>query len=234
MKGGFPGSEVLPRTSDLAVHDSGLWQHLQTDELPVADCVSLIAATSDNLATNVLLARIGLESVTARAQGLGLTSTSLNDFVRDVRGAQHPEALSHGSAAELAGLMRQAQAARSSAAPSRNRCCAGSHSTLTCRWSPAASELIPWHMSNLIDTYLCATRLAPMTVYEPMLASSRVLVPRSVTQCWQIGNRPTPWIPFETWQWKEWRPWGRQSPRLSGNDYRVNFTARIDFRRNSA
>lgn len=104
-EGHLSATEALARTPELAVHDSGLWQHLQVDELSVSDCISLIAASSDNLATNVLLARVGLGAVSDRARRLGLTSTSLNDFVRDVRTAEHPAALSFGTAQELAQLM---------------------------------------------------------------------------------------------------------------------------------
>src|SRR5206468_8807265 len=35
--------------------DSGIWQHLHVPSLPVADLAALVGATSDNLATNVLL-----------------------------------------------------------------------------------------------------------------------------------------------------------------------------------
>lgn len=98
-------TETLARTSEFAVHDSGLWQHLQIDELSVSDCISLIAASSDNLATNILLTRVGLDAVSGCGRALGLTATSLNDYVRDVRTAAHPASLSVGTARELAKLM---------------------------------------------------------------------------------------------------------------------------------
>ena len=60
-----------------------LWQHLQIDELSVSDCISLIAASSDNLATNILLTRVGLDAVSGCGRALGLTATSLNDYVRE-------------------------------------------------------------------------------------------------------------------------------------------------------
>jgi beta-lactamase class A len=68
----------------------------------LADLATLIGATSDNLATNVLLRRIGLEGVRAATAELGLRSTALHDEVRDVRGPDVPERLSSGTAAELA------------------------------------------------------------------------------------------------------------------------------------
>src|SRR5690606_13442739 len=72
--------------------------------LPVADLAVLVAAVSDNLATNVLLRRVGLDAVAATARSVGLRATALHDVVRDVRTPADPPALSSGSAAELAGL----------------------------------------------------------------------------------------------------------------------------------
>ncbi|TAJ48303.1 MAG: serine hydrolase [Herbiconiux sp.] len=105
-----PGAEalsILNRTAQDSVGDSGLWQHLQVPALPVADLAALIGATSDNLATNVLLRRIGLDAVRSRAESLGLRRTLLLDIVRDVRGPDDAPQLSVGSARELAGLFRQ-------------------------------------------------------------------------------------------------------------------------------
>jgi beta-lactamase class A len=99
-----PG-EPLARRPELAVADSGLWQHLATDALPVADLAVLIAAVSDNYATNVLLDRVGLAAVAELTRRLGLRETALNDRVRRRREPHHPPTLSHGSARELAGLM---------------------------------------------------------------------------------------------------------------------------------
>jgi beta-lactamase class A len=98
-------AEMLPKDPALAVADSGLWQHLRVTSLPVADLAVLIAAVSDNYATNVLLARIGPAEVTDLTDTLGLRDTALNDFVRDSRPPGDPTTLSHGTAAELAALM---------------------------------------------------------------------------------------------------------------------------------
>ncbi len=100
-------AEMLDRDPRLAVADSGLWQHLATDRLPVADVAVLIAAASDNYATNVLLERIGLAPLAVLGGRLGLRHTALHDRVRDHRGAEHPATLSTGTAAELAGLVRR-------------------------------------------------------------------------------------------------------------------------------
>jgi beta-lactamase class A len=98
-------AEKLSKKESLAVADSGLWQHLTTNELPIADLATLIASVSDNFATNVLLERVGLASVAAMAARLGLRDTALHDRVRDRRGPGDPETLSTGSAAELFRLM---------------------------------------------------------------------------------------------------------------------------------
>jgi len=97
-------NERLTRTPELSVADSGLWQHLCTDSLPVTDLAVLVAAVSDNFATNVLLARVGLDVVRRLAFSLGLRQTGLLDRVRDVRTPDHPPALSVGSARELSEL----------------------------------------------------------------------------------------------------------------------------------
>jgi beta-lactamase class A len=96
---------TLARDPALAVADSGLWQHLSVTALPVADLAVLVAAVSDNYATNVLLGRIGLRPLTGLAAELGLRQTALLDRVRAERTPGDPPTLSRGTAAELAGLM---------------------------------------------------------------------------------------------------------------------------------
>lgn len=92
---------ILDKTSRDAVGDSGVWQHLQAPSLPVADLASLVGATSDNLATNVLLRQVGLQAVRQRTESLGLLRTALLDLVRDSRGPDDAPQLSVGSTAEL-------------------------------------------------------------------------------------------------------------------------------------
>ena len=82
--------EPLTRTVDLWVGDSGLWHTLSVETLPLVDVAALVGAVSDNLATNVLLRRVGLAEVAARATALGLRATALHDRVRDVRSVEHP------------------------------------------------------------------------------------------------------------------------------------------------
>jgi beta-lactamase class A len=98
------GLGLLDKTAADAVGDSGIWQHLRAPSLPVADLAALVGATSDNLATNVLLRHIGLDAVRERADSLGLERTALLDLVRDSRGPDDAPQLSIGSAHELAWL----------------------------------------------------------------------------------------------------------------------------------
>jgi beta-lactamase class A len=89
-----PG-ELLSRDDGPAVADSGLWQHLDTARLTMADVARLVGAVSDNWATNVLLARVGLEGLPCGARG-----SRLHDYVRDERRPEHPPTLSEGCAAD--------------------------------------------------------------------------------------------------------------------------------------
>ena len=95
---------ILDKVPGAAVGSAGLWQHLQAPSLPVADLAALIGATSDNLATNILLRFIGLDAVRSRTEALGLTRTALLDLVRDNRGPDDAPQLSVGSAVELSWL----------------------------------------------------------------------------------------------------------------------------------
>ncbi len=105
VSGELSPDEPLTRSVDLWVGDSGLWHTLSVETLPLVDVAALVGAVSDNLATNVLLRRVGLAEVAARATSLGLRSTALHDRVRDVRSDDHPATLSTGSADELSSLM---------------------------------------------------------------------------------------------------------------------------------
>ena len=89
-----PG-EPLSRGDGPAVADSGLWQRLDTAQLPVADVARLVGAVSDNWATNVLLARVGLADLPHGPRG-----SRLHDYVRDERRPEHPPTLSEGCAAD--------------------------------------------------------------------------------------------------------------------------------------
>lgn len=101
-----PRAQVT-RGEAAAVEDSGLWQHLAQDALPLADVCLLVAAVSDNWATNALIELVGLESVAARAVMLGCARSRLHDRVRRARTADDPPVLSSGTARELAEVARR-------------------------------------------------------------------------------------------------------------------------------
>lgn len=105
LDGTLGWGEPLRRESVDDVADSGIWWQLSVDELPVVDVARLVATVSDNLATNVLLRKVGLDAVAGTAAYLGMTRTALHDKVRDVREVGDPATLSTGSADELSGLM---------------------------------------------------------------------------------------------------------------------------------
>ena len=101
------GYGILDRTPRDSVGGPGLWRHLQAPSLPVGDLAAIVAATADGLATNVLLERVGLESVRHRAEGLGMHRTVFLDSARDHRGPDDAPDLAVGSTGELAELFRR-------------------------------------------------------------------------------------------------------------------------------
>ena len=96
---------MLDRRLVESVADSGLWQHLASDALPVADLAALVASVSDNLATNVLLEHIGLAQVQQASALLRLRNTRLLDRVRSDRRPADAPHLSESSARELTNVM---------------------------------------------------------------------------------------------------------------------------------
>ncbi len=106
-EGELRGATLLGRDPELWVADSGIWQHLDVESLSIHDLCVLIAGVSDNLASNVLLKRVGFRKLRDLAGSLGLVHTALLDYVRDHRGPDDPATLSTGSAAELSRLMGQ-------------------------------------------------------------------------------------------------------------------------------
>ena len=103
--GDLAGTEMLVRDPALVVADSGIWQHLRTDSLPVHDLCVLTASVSDNIATNILLKRIGFQRLDDLRAALGLTHTALLDYVRQQRGPDDVPTFATGSAVELSSLM---------------------------------------------------------------------------------------------------------------------------------
>lgn len=132
----------VARDPRLAVADSGLWQHLAQASLPLVDVCVLVAAVSDNWATNALLDMIGLESVGARAAALECTHSRLHDRVRDARADSDPSTLSTGTARELAEVARRIHVA------SRGDMAAGI--------SPAAGALVEGWLLTGVDLSMVA------------------------------------------------------------------------------
>ena len=98
-------AEEVARREDEMVADSGVWHTLAVDALPIADICGLICAVSDNLATNVLVRRLGIDAIAATSRSLGFVDSALLDRVREERLPEHPPTLSRGTARELARLM---------------------------------------------------------------------------------------------------------------------------------
>ena len=80
-RGALDPAEQLARESTEFVADSGLWQHLDAPSLSVLDCCRLVAAVSDNLATNVLFTRVGVDAVRAYTDALGVAPYELLDLI---------------------------------------------------------------------------------------------------------------------------------------------------------
>jgi beta-lactamase class A len=95
----------LARHEDLLVSNSGIWQYLTIDELPIEDLALLVASVSDNLATNVLLHHLGLGEVQRLSGDLGFRRTALRDRVKNSRGPEDEPSLSSGTAEELSLFM---------------------------------------------------------------------------------------------------------------------------------
>ncbi len=114
-------AEPVRRDDVAAVRDSGLWQHLAAPALTVGDAATLVGAVSDNLATNVLLHRIGgTDAVAAVAASFGVAGIDLWDLVRDERTAAHPPTLSTASAAGAAAFWSRLHRADGIPAPTRD------------------------------------------------------------------------------------------------------------------
>lgn len=111
-EGSLDCNESMDRNLVAPVADSGIWQHLQAQQFSVRDLCVLVASVSDNLATNVLLNRVGLDGVQELCGAIGFAKTALLDRVRDHRGPDDVWTLSVGSAAELSDFMCRLAAGR--------------------------------------------------------------------------------------------------------------------------
>jgi beta-lactamase class A len=149
--------EVLSRRSVDPVADSGLWQHLRVDALPVDDLAVLIGSVSDNLATNVLLEHVGLDAVDAVRRSLGLARTVLHDCVRESRGPGHPPRLASGTAAELSALM---------AALATGSALSTMIDARVMRWLAAGTDLSMVAAATHLDPLAHATEHGPLVLHH--------------------------------------------------------------------
>lgn len=95
-----PG-EVVAATAEDQVADSGILYLLRQQDHRIDDLCLLIGAVSDNMATNMLLRRLGLDEVQRATHELGFSASGLRDRVRLNRSQDDPLTLSTGNAAEL-------------------------------------------------------------------------------------------------------------------------------------
>lgn len=100
-----PG-EVIAATAEDQVADSGILYLLRQQAHRIDDLCLLIGAVSDNMATNMLLRRLGLDEIQRATRALGFTS-GLRDYVRLNRPRHDPLTLSEGNAAELSEFVRR-------------------------------------------------------------------------------------------------------------------------------
>ena len=94
--------EIVDRASVAGAAHGGTWQHLKAPALPLTDLALLAASTGDALAANALLHRVGLQSVRARLEHLGLRRTAVLDRFRDDRGPDDAPHVALSTAREMA------------------------------------------------------------------------------------------------------------------------------------
>ncbi|GAA1863539.1 serine hydrolase [Brevibacterium marinum] len=105
VNGNLNLQERLFRRPSERVDESGIWYLMEQDDLSVYDVAVLVGAFSDNFATNVLIRRVGLDSVARQVEDLGYRNSGLHDFLRWPRPAKAPRTLSTGTAAEFSDFM---------------------------------------------------------------------------------------------------------------------------------
>jgi beta-lactamase class A len=74
-----------------AVGGTGVLAELGTPTLSIRDYATLMVTLSDNTATNILIDRLGLDTIAARMQGLGLNGTRLRRHMMDTAAARRGE-----------------------------------------------------------------------------------------------------------------------------------------------
>ena len=142
--GALAPDQPLDRRSVTPVADSGLWQHLSSDVLPLDDVARLVGTVSDNWATNVLIDLLGIDAIRARAADWAPRGSDLVDVVRGLRGPGDPPHLSLGCAADHVDVLARLWAERSTP---------GSVGELVLGWLSSGMDLSmvasAWHQDPL-------------------------------------------------------------------------------------
>jgi len=100
--------ETLILDRSKAVGGTGVLVHLGTPTLSILDYATLMVTLSDNTATNVLIDRLGMESIASRMNGLGLSGTKLRRHMMDTAAAKRGDE-NVSTPAELVALLRAIQ-----------------------------------------------------------------------------------------------------------------------------
>ncbi len=164
--GSLDPSTLLDRRDVARVGDSGLWQHLRVDRLPLVDVATLVGATSDNLATNVLVDLLGLDQVQRTAALVAPGGSTLHDVVRDQRGPSRSADAQLRLRSRLGPAVRRPPpGGRSSHRRSPSGSSTGRRPTPTCPWWPRPSPWTRWPTPSRTWACGCGTRPAPMPAY---------------------------------------------------------------------
>src|SRR5262245_45757391 len=97
-------SMVLDRAH--AVGGTGVLVHMGTPTLSIRDYATLMVTLSDNTATNVLIAKLGMGEITKRMASLGLANTKLRRRMMDTAAARRGDE-NVSTPAELAALLQK-------------------------------------------------------------------------------------------------------------------------------
>jgi beta-lactamase class A len=82
-EGAIKMDETIALDRRKAVGGTGVLIELGTPTLSIRDYAALMVTLSDNTATNVLIDRLGMEAISKRMQGLGLSATRLRRHMMD-------------------------------------------------------------------------------------------------------------------------------------------------------
>ncbi|MER5336739.1 serine hydrolase [Micromonospora sp. NPDC002717] len=102
-----PDQPVELLDADREVGGTGLLGRLSPRRWTVADLATVVAAVSDNAATNALLRLVTLDAVQELARRAGLRDTTVHDRIRAERGPEVPRTFATGTAHELCAFLAE-------------------------------------------------------------------------------------------------------------------------------